>query len=201
MNEEELAKSLQEAAKDAIPDEMDAASSDYSFDDSGELGVLIGNAAREIRADYVMATDSGERRNLKQRYDKLDQWLGVFKEIETSADSETVEGLKRKLRAEVLEEFRRWRSKGAAHRQHQKDVDAKRKQLREKSKAGAGAATQGRLKDEIDLLIRNYTPANEQKIEALIDRWRRSGDPSYDPSVNIRLRNARKKSDNAKFAH
>ena len=54
--------------------------------------------------------------------------------------------------------------------------------------------------DEIEYLLKNYTPSNEHKIETLIDRWRTSGDPQYDPSVKLRLRQARKKKNQSDHA-
>lgn len=199
MDEQELAKSLIEAAKESIEEEAEETSTEW-FDESAELGALIRNEAIRVRGDFTMATDSADRHQLQKEYEALDRWMGELKQIEALPDEEQAEELTRELRSAVLDEFRKWRSKGAARKRQQQELEAKRKELREKAKAGAGAATHRRLKDEIELLIKNYSPANEQQIETLIDKWRRSGDPSYDPSINLRLRNARKKRDNSQNA-
>lgn len=49
-----------------------------------------------------------------------------------------------------------------------------------------------RLKSEILYLVNNYVPSYDARIEALIDLWRKSGDPEYDPEIKARLRKARK---------
>lgn len=204
MDEEELAKSLIEAAKETIEEEEergdDAPGRAEWFDETAALDALIRNEAKRVRGDFTMATDSSDRRTLQKEYETLDRWMGELKQIEALEDEQRAEELKRELRAVVLDEFRKWRNTGAARRRRQQETEAKRKELREKQKAGAGAAGHRRIKDEIELLLKNYSPANESKIETLIDKWRRSGDPSYDPSINLRLRNARKKKDNSDYA-
>lgn len=202
MDEEELAKSLIDAARESIQEEEEGdhvASADW-FDESTELDALIRNEAQRVRGDFTMATDAADRHQLQKEYQTLDQWMGELKQIQAMSDRERAEELKKDLRATVLDEFRKWRSKGAARKRREQELEAKRKELREKEKAGAGAAGHRRIKDEIELLLKNYSPANEQKIEALIDKWRRSGDPSYDPGINLRLRNARKKRDDSQNA-
>ncbi|HNR32805.1 MAG TPA: hypothetical protein PKI11_18080 [Candidatus Hydrogenedentes bacterium] len=49
-----------------------------------------------------------------------------------------------------------------------------------------------RLRGEILFLLNNYVPSYDVRIEALIEEWRKSGDPEYDPAVKARLRKARK---------
>ena len=82
----------------------------------------------------------------------------------------------------------------------QEEVEKGRKRIVEKAAAGAGANTQKRIRDELNYLIDHYTPSNDNKIEVLIDKWRRSGDPAYDPMIKIRYRNARKKKSGDDYA-
>lgn len=66
-----------------------------------------------------------------------------------------------------------------------------RKELIQKSsEAGDGRAK--RIKAELTFLLNNYDSSNDVRIEALIEEWRRSGDPEYDPEIKARLRRARK---------
>ncbi|MDK1020761.1 MAG: hypothetical protein QGD90_03895 [Candidatus Hydrogenedentes bacterium] len=65
-------------------------------------------------------------------------------------------------------------------------VEKGRKGVVEEVAPGAGANTQKRIREELNYLLNNYTPSNDNKIEMLIDEWRRSGDPSYDPAVKLR---------------
>jgi len=41
-------------------------------------------------------------------------------------------------------------------------------------------------------LINNFLPAYETRILQLIDEWRRTGDPSYDPGIRMKLRQAQR---------
>ena len=49
-----------------------------------------------------------------------------------------------------------------------------------------------KAKNELLYLLNNYSPKYDTRIEQLIDLWRRSGDPSYDPSIRTKLRQARR---------
>ena len=49
-----------------------------------------------------------------------------------------------------------------------------------------------KAKNELTFLLNNYLPKYDSRIEALIDIWRRSGDPSYSPSIRTKLRQARR---------
>jgi hypothetical protein len=48
-----------------------------------------------------------------------------------------------------------------------------------------------RAKNELLYLINNYNPRYDARILQLIDEWRRSGDPSYDPGIRLKYRRAR----------
>lgn len=164
-----------------------------------DLAHLMRNEAKRINSEFVSTADSAERRRLRDRYTKLDSWLTEFERL---SKLETPEAVSRRdtLRAHALEQMRNWRQGGTAQRARISDINMGHKHLQERAKPGAGAATGKRIKDEIEYLLKNYTPSNEAKIETLIDKWRRSGDPSYDPSVKVRLRNARRKKGSQDYA-
>lgn len=75
-------------------------------------------------------------------------------------------------------------------REYRERVEKGRRELLQKGAEGDDTAAQ-QAKSELIYLIRNYLPAYESRIETLIDQWRRSGDPSYDPGIRIELRKAR----------
>ena len=72
-----------------------------------------------------------------------------------------------------------------------KDVAKGLNELRSKSAQGGDGAAR-RIKSELMYLINNYLPRYDMRIEQLIDDWRRSGDPGYDPGVRVKLRQARR---------
>lgn len=67
-------------------------------------------------------------------------------------------------------------------------VDKGLKELRIKSAQG-GDGKAKRFKSELNYLLNNYTPKFDARIEQLIDGWRRSGDPEYDPMIRVKFRN------------
>jgi len=164
-----------------------------------DLAHLMRNEAKRINTAFVSTADSAERKRLRDRYAKLDGWLTEFQRL-SALDNPEANQQREALRAHALEQMRNWRLGGAAQRARVKDIETGHKHLQERAKAGAGAATGKRIKDEIEYLLKNYTPSNEAKIETLIDKWRRSGDPSYDPGIRVRLRNARKKKNSQDYA-
>ena len=75
-------------------------------------------------------------------------------------------------------------------REYRERIERGRQQLLRKSSEG-GDAKGKRIKGELLYLINNYVPSNDTRIVHLIDEWRRSGDPSYDPGIRLALRKAR----------
>ena len=72
---------------------------------------------------------------------------------------------------------------------YSKQIESGLNQLRTKmSEAGDGKAK--RIKSELTYLLNNYAPQYDTRIEQLIDEWRRSGDPEYDPAIRIKHRHA-----------
>jgi len=73
------------------------------------------------------------------------------------------------------------------HRQYCQDVERGRKQLLVSSNEGGDSAAK-RIKGELTYLLNNYLPQYDTRIEALIDAWRTSHDPAYDPGIRVRFR-------------
>jgi hypothetical protein len=195
MDPEELRKSL--LADNAEPEPSDEG--DEFFDETGDLPHLMKSMAGRLQSAFSMTTDSAERRRIRERYSKLDAWLLEHARL-NSSDSPDAPAQRDAFRAMVLDEMRKWRAGGAEYRAREREIEVGHKQSQEKAKAGAGAATGKRIKDEIEYLLKNFSPSNEQKIEALIDKWRTSGDPNYDPGIKMRLRNARRKKNSQDYA-
>lgn len=80
-------------------------------------------------------------------------------------------------------------AKGLRH--HADKVEAGRKNLLTVSSEG-GDCKAKKIKNELTYLINNYLPRYDARIEALIDQWRTTGDPEYDPGIRVKLRQARK---------
>jgi hypothetical protein len=77
-------------------------------------------------------------------------------------------------------------------REFRAKVEQGRQHLVKKAAESGDSKTQ-RVKAELHYLINNYTPGYDARIEALIDQWRISGDPSYDPGIRVTYRRARQK--------
>ena len=78
-----------------------------------------------------------------------------------------------------------------ADRTYRDQVESGRCRLGEVAAEG-GDSRAKRARDELHYLLNNYMPSYDARIEQLIDTWRRSGDPSYDPGIRVRLRQARR---------
>ena len=74
---------------------------------------------------------------------------------------------------------------------YRQDVEKGRQELLKVSSEG-GDVLAKKVKSELHYLLNNYLPQYEPRILQLIDQWRRSGDPGYDPGVRIKLRQARR---------
>jgi hypothetical protein len=75
-------------------------------------------------------------------------------------------------------------------RDYRENVEKGRKELLIVSNQG-GDSKGKKAKNELNYLLNNYLPAYDMRIEQLIDEWRTSGDPSYDPGIRGKLRQAR----------
>ncbi|MCX5770428.1 MAG: hypothetical protein NTZ09_09180 [Candidatus Hydrogenedentes bacterium] len=78
-----------------------------------------------------------------------------------------------------------------ADRKYREQVEAGRKELGIISAQG-GDNQAKQVRQELMYLLNNYLPQYDMRIEQLIDLWRRSHDPAYDPSVRVKYRQVRK---------
>ena len=92
------------------------------------------------------------------------------------------------MREEARAKVRPRPEKGGLRNQRD-EVDRGLNQLRVKSAQG-GDSNAKRFKSELMYLLNNYSPKFDSRIEQLIDGWRRSGDPEYDPMIRVKYRNA-----------
>ncbi|MEX2015670.1 MAG: hypothetical protein WD873_03465 [Candidatus Hydrogenedentales bacterium] len=143
---------------------------------------LIAEAAR-IRERFPRTTDEDEKRSLQARYREIDKELDLLKRV-----------MHPDRQGEMYDRDSSGRAR-AVFNQAKYDARVAKglKRVQEKHAMGMGENAFGRIKSELNYLLSNYTSANDAKIEQLIDKWRRSGDPSYDPSINVRYRSVRKK--------
>ncbi len=74
---------------------------------------------------------------------------------------------------------------------YREKVEQGRTQLMRKSSEGGDTNAQ-KIKNELNYLLNNYTPRYDMRIEQLIDAWRTSHDPSYDPAIKARFRKVRR---------
>ncbi len=98
--------------------------------------------------------------------------------------------LKRKIRDEAKRKLKGPSGGVTGPREYRERVERGRQDLLGKSRAGGGSAKAARIEGELTYLLNNYVPANDARIEMLIDQWRTSGDQSYDPSIRIKYRQA-----------
>jgi len=78
-----------------------------------------------------------------------------------------------------------------ADRKYREQVEAGRKELGIISAEG-GDSQAKKVRQELTYLLNNYLPQYDMRIEQLIDLWRRSNDPQYDPSIRTKYRLARR---------
>ncbi len=78
-----------------------------------------------------------------------------------------------------------------ADRKYREQVESGRRELGIISAQG-GDCQAKQVRQELIYLLNNYLPQYDMRIEQLIDLWRRSNDPQYDPSVRVKYRQVRK---------
>jgi len=99
--------------------------------------------------------------------------------------------LKIAIREQAKRKVRPATSNIGADRSYRENVEAGRRQLNEMGNEGGDPAAK-KFRSELLYLLNNYLPSYDMRIEQLMDQWRRTGDPSYDPSIRVKLRQARK---------
>ncbi len=98
--------------------------------------------------------------------------------------------LKFQIRQEAREKVRPNMMNTGVDRKYREQVESGRQLLNRKAAEG-GDSRAKQARQELMYLINNYVPAYDNRIEQLIDIWRRSGDPNYDPGIRAQLRRAR----------
>jgi hypothetical protein len=99
--------------------------------------------------------------------------------------------LKLTMRQEAKRKVRPTTATPGGELSYRQDVEKGRRDLNRIGAEG-GDTVAKKVKAELHYLIGNYLPAYDMRIEHLIDQWRRSGDPTYDPGIRVKLREARK---------
>lgn len=102
---------------------------------------------------------------------------------------------KSEFKKQIREEAKR-KIRGNQHgvkglKQYQDAVEQGRRQLLVKCNEGGDSNAQ-KIKSELMYLLNNYSPRYDIRIEQLIDAWRTSHDPSYDPMIRARYQKARR---------
>ena len=165
MNDEDLRNAL-------FADRLGEAADVVQSEEERKFALM--NEAAEVRKQYPKATPE-ERETLQARYMELEKEISAIKARE-------MERLKGKTN-KALE----------AKKEEEHKFERDRKIIQERGRAGAGEQTFNRIKSELNYLIANYKPSLEPQLEILIDKWRRSGDPAYDPGIRVKIREARKR--------
>ncbi len=186
MDADELRESMIQEVKQAAAEAKDKVEASRLLD-------RLRDQATVVRARFRAIHQGPERRKLGEIYQTLDRLIG---ELELAAALE--DAGERAARSQDLEKQADGLIESAKTITGRRDtfrekVEKDRKGVVEKAAPGAGANTQKRVREELNHLLNNYTPSNDNKIEMLIDKWRRSGDPSYDPAIKLRYRNVRRK--------
>ncbi|MBI3117284.1 MAG: hypothetical protein HYZ00_01270 [Candidatus Hydrogenedentes bacterium] len=101
---------------------------------------------------------------------------------------------KMKIRDEALRKVKGPAGGVTGSREYRDRVEKMRSQMLQKAAEG-GDSKASRIKSELNYLLNNYLPKYDGRIEGLIDEWRRTGDPSYDPGIRLKLRRARQDHD------
>ena len=156
--------------------------------------------ARSVSARFRAIQQSPERRKLQEIYEDISRLVDEMRQPVESADAGEEKERQSKFgkrTADLIEEARKITRRAETL---DEKVEKGRKRLVEKAAAGTGKDTYRRIRDELNYLLDHYTRSNDTKIEILLDKWRRSGDPSYDPAIKIRYRNVRKNKDSEDYA-
>jgi hypothetical protein len=98
---------------------------------------------------------------------------------------------KKQIREEAKRKVRGPQGGVAAERAYRDRIEQGRTQLMRKSAEG-GDTNAKKIKNELTYLLNNYTPRFDMRIEQLIEAWRTSHDPSYDPGIKAKFRKVRR---------
>jgi len=98
--------------------------------------------------------------------------------------------VKMSVREQARQKIRPTMGNVGADRTYRERVETGRQHFLTASAEG-GDPRGKKIKGELIYLLNNYLPSYDNQIEQLIDAWRRSGDPAYDASIRVKLRQAR----------
>jgi len=98
---------------------------------------------------------------------------------------------KMEIREQAKQKVKGGRYDVASALKYQSDVQKGHDQLMRLSKEG-GDSKAKQIRAELTYLLNNYLPQHDTRIEQLIDLWRRSGDPQYDPAIRAKLMRCRR---------
>lgn len=101
---------------------------------------------------------------------------------------------KTQIRREAKKKVKGYSGGALDHAAYRDRVEAGRKELLIKSAQGGDNKAQ-RIKNELFYLLNNYAPQFDMRITQLIEQWRTSHDPSYDPAIHAKFRSIRKQHD------
>lgn len=186
MDEDRLRKTLQEESLSTPSDQPEGCPNAQALKD------MLMREAIEVQADFRHSTNTGQRNRLQRRYAAIDADLGRLKNIDKLPPEEQLE-LRQRIYLDFQQRGRIVRTSFDARQKELESVEKGRRRVVDRGRAGAFENTYNRIKSELNYLLKNYNPSYDGRIETLIDQWRTSGDPSYDPSIKLKLRQARRK--------
>lgn len=168
--------------------------------------------AAALRVQIANAANRREERTILRQLRLLERQLEAMPQEKSLTDADKAR-IKTDIKAQIQKQKANWKLReealqsgndpyaaARAREERIEKIEKGRKSVVEKQRAGVGANSHKRIKAEIDYLIKNYSPTNDHKIDTLIDKWRRSGDPSYDPMIKVHFRNAKKKKSSSDYA-
>ena len=160
-----------------------------------DLRASLLSHAKVIGEKYAEAPQGSLKLKYRDQYQQVDRILGELKDVERiDNDHERAKAIAL-IKEEARTKFLHWGGKRTNREQEEHDLEKEWRQAEEKQKAGFGENRFNRIKGELNFLLNNYQQSNDNKIEQLIDQWRRSGDPAYDPAIKLKHRNVRSKKD------
>jgi hypothetical protein len=148
---------------------------------------------KAIGKEYGTLPEGSVKEDLRIKYEEIARWLNDLDAADRMTDEDQQRASISQIRENARKTFWKWAGKRTSEEEDLHRTEKKYRRMKDSERMGAGAKRQGRIKNEINFLMSNYSPANDVKIEQLIDRWRTSGDPDYDPAIKLRLRQLRGK--------
>lgn len=136
--------------------------------------------AQVLQREFREALTQEQRDAVKMRYMQLDRELGQLNRAIASAG--VAGDRQRPVAAQATY---------AANPRHDTGVGRPAGWTEHRERAARDRGAQ--IRQELEHLLNNYYPASDLRIQALIERWRTSGDPSFDPSVRSRFQNLKQK--------